>query len=561
MRIASADIESNNWIDFLMLGFFDGKNYKVFSSVKRFLDFILVKKNNGLRIYFHNGGRFDFIFLLDELFKRGKVEFVERTGGLILIKFRTKKVYIEFADSYCLLPASLEKLIEINGINHKKIKIDFTKKYKFNDERLQRHLKNDVLALFEIVQRFYKKEGTLSLTVASHSLKVFTSKFCKLDFFQCDDDFDNYFRTNFYKGGRVEVYKGYGKNLYYYDINSLYPFVMLNEMPSGMPVRTKKFIRDKIGFYKIELNEDTHFDISVLTVKKFFNNYYVNGMKGDKFYLHSCELEYLKEKKISFKIIDGYYFEQSEDLFTDFVNYFYNEKKNAKNSFDRYFAKLILNSLYGKFGQKIKGEKLVVNDGRYNDYKIFDAYNDLILVDKNFNVKFKCVYVASYITALARTYHLRLMDKVGFENIFYCDTDSIICSKKLKTSDEIGELKLEAEIKEGIFLMPKVYGYIDKKGNEVVKYKGFRERSFSYQSLKELLNGQRKELVVKERKMLSMRASVRRKKDIIKSNGKFLKTVDIEKKLSFDYKRRQVIKDKKYVFVTKPFNSLMLNEM
>jgi len=37
-----------------------------------------------------------------------------------------------------------------------------------------------------------------------------------------------------YQGGHVDVYKAYGENLYYYDVNSLYPFVMRNNLfPSG----------------------------------------------------------------------------------------------------------------------------------------------------------------------------------------------------------------------------------------------------------------------------------------------------------------------------------------
>jgi len=34
-----------------------------------------------------------------------------------------------------------------------------------------------------------------------------------------------------YYGGITEVYKPYGKDLYYYDVNSLYPYVALQDMP------------------------------------------------------------------------------------------------------------------------------------------------------------------------------------------------------------------------------------------------------------------------------------------------------------------------------------------
>jgi hypothetical protein len=38
---------------------------------------------------------------------------------------------------------------------------------------------------------------------------------------------------NAYYGGVVEVFKNEGTNLKYYDVTSLYPFAMLNDMPTG----------------------------------------------------------------------------------------------------------------------------------------------------------------------------------------------------------------------------------------------------------------------------------------------------------------------------------------
>jgi len=45
-----------------------------------------------------------------------------------------------------------------------------------------------------------------------------------------------------YYGGITEVYKPYGENLYYYDVNSLYPYVSLQDMPG--------LICDKLYYYK-----------------------------------------------------------------------------------------------------------------------------------------------------------------------------------------------------------------------------------------------------------------------------------------------------------------------
>lgn len=41
---------------------------------------------------------------------------------------------------------------------------------------------------------------------------------------------DEIFRESYY-GGLANVYKPYGKDLYHYDVNSLYSFSMLKAMP------------------------------------------------------------------------------------------------------------------------------------------------------------------------------------------------------------------------------------------------------------------------------------------------------------------------------------------
>lgn len=57
-----------------------------------------------------------------------------------------------------------------------------------------------------------------------------------------------------YYGGMTEVYKPYGDNLYYYDVNSLYPFVALQDMTGLKCTRVeyyddKQNINDLFGFF------------------------------------------------------------------------------------------------------------------------------------------------------------------------------------------------------------------------------------------------------------------------------------------------------------------------
>jgi hypothetical protein len=60
--------------------------------------------------------------------------------------------------------------------------------------------------------------------------------------------------------------------------------------------------------------------------------------------------------------------------------------------------------------------------------------------------------------------------------IYYSDTDSIVTDLKLPesmvSSNELGKLKLEHKISDGIFISGKLYSIIDSKGNNICKAKG-----------------------------------------------------------------------------------------
>jgi hypothetical protein len=60
---------------------------------------------------------------------------------------------------------------------------------------------------------------------------------------------------NAYYGGVVEVFKNEGTNLKYYDVTSLYPFAMLNDMPTGdMLFSTDPNILNYFGIIFVEVD-------------------------------------------------------------------------------------------------------------------------------------------------------------------------------------------------------------------------------------------------------------------------------------------------------------------
>jgi len=71
----------------------------------------------------------------------------------------------------------------------------------------------------------------------------------------------------------------------------------------------------------------------------------------------SEELKKANQLNYKFEIIRGFLFKK-ENIFKDFVKFFYAMKeKNEKNSAYYIIAKLMLNSLYGRFGLNPKKEK------------------------------------------------------------------------------------------------------------------------------------------------------------------------------------------------------------
>jgi DNA polymerase type B, organellar and viral len=64
----------------------------------------------------------------------------------------------------------------------------------------------------------------------------------------------------------------------------------------------------------------------------------------------SAELKAVLPMGYQFKIIEAYEFSKI-DLFSDYVNHFYDKKRNSVGP-ERFIAKMQLNQLYGIFGRK-----------------------------------------------------------------------------------------------------------------------------------------------------------------------------------------------------------------
>lgn len=574
MNYAVFDIESHDWVKFQLMGFYTGEEYRTFASPRAFLNEVNQRKYKGWRFYAHSGGTFDFKFLLEDLYDMtDDVRLIERGGRIIAIYVTTDKTKITFADSYALLPSSLHDLCVFFKTEHQKQKRKKFDEAKFNkrDKQDLMYLEHDCLSLYEVLTAFFQSEfcGTPQLTTASQALNIFRTKFLECDLFRVKEKHEKLFREHHYSGGRVEVYKGSG-TVHHFDVNSLYPYAMLGEMPCGRLRETKTYDKDRIGFYSVNIKSTPDWYISPLLVKKSKRNYFVNG--AGTYYLNSDTINYLvKEHGIKFTVNYGLVFSDREPLFEDYVSYFYQLKSRIKkqmgshdssgdaNAGVYYICKLMLNALYGKLGQT----RIRQSVEPYNGQEVFSEFAtgnsfSLVLVKHSSHSEFILPYLAGYITERARLYHYKILASVA-KDVYYCDTDSVLCSTdslKKKVSDKIGWLSYTGKYK-GIFLAGKTYALKDPKGNESITFKGFDSDDFSFKKFERILANYGDEETSlqgkpKER-MLSFRECFTRKTGIVREASPFLKVVVTQKVAKPTIENRAVIPGGPHGFDTHPF--------
>jgi hypothetical protein len=542
-KIATFDIEASNWINIIVIGFFDGKDYLEFKNIKDLLNYILTQKYKYYKFYAHFGGKYDFNFILNELIKRNiGFEIITSNSRIIEIKVgylekknnkKYFKSYWKFIDSFNLLPFSLKELMK-TFLKEEKVKIDFEKD--LNEQDILARVKSDTISLYKILKIFYEQiktyQGNVKLTLASTSLNIFKRNYLKIPI-PTYISYENELRQGYY-GGRVEIFKlEFDEIAYYYDFDSLYPYCMRNyDMPVGFPDLIKdKDIDDYFGFALAKVKCSNRF-LPLLPYRNIENNiskliFPIGEFEGiydiDLLKFAQKEGYEIEPKKI-------YSFEK-KNLFKDFIDFFHKEKINAENNNDlvkRMITKLLMNALYGKFAQKrIKEKILNLNSSQKLEGLTFYNEEYGLIKEEIFNDSPNILpCISMRITSMALL-NLYLKLKEANENqyyydskkLFYCDTDSIITSTQLKYSEKpnLGSLRKIYTLSKGIFLLPKVYFLeIYDKNEFLIKIKGFENKNYSYQDFKNALkSGNYTDFSYKKIKFLTFKESLRRNKQII----------------------------------------------
>lgn len=213
-----------------------------------------------------------------------------------------------------------------------------------------------------------------------------------------------------------------------------------------------------------------------------------------------------------FEVLWGYTF-NSSIIFDNYVNDIYKMRLTyPKTDPMNYIAKLLLNSLYGRFGMNddfVYSAIIPQND--LNEYeKSVGKENiiDVIEMDDNYIVQSKIknrylelndpknvnVGISAAITAYSRIFMSQFKNNPNYK-LYYSDTDSIFIDRPLEaeiiSSTILGKMKLERICKDAIFLAPKVYALKEENGTEIIKIKGLTANvisNLSFSDLEELLH-------------------------------------------------------------------------
>lgn len=555
---------------------------------------------NNFIYYCHNFGKYDAIFLYKILLDYNKnlgreyfiLNSILRDGVIIRLDVKIKKlnnsVKISFLDSINLLKGSLQSLQNDFEVESKKGQFPYEfvnennlfyignkpdlsfydgkngtlciadapdSEHSFDtnwDLKLETllYLDKDLKCLLEILNKFnkilfinYNTDMTDALTITRVALNIFYQKHPdKLIDIPLINKMDIYnFIKKGYFGGITEVYIPYGEELFYIDVNSLYPFASINNpLPGGNSCTYMESFSDEglnldglFGFFYAKI-ETTDNYFGLLPVRSENNSViFPNGKFSGVW--SSEELKFAKENGYKVKVIKGYHFNKIYNIFEDYVLNLYGTKVTSEGA-KKATAKSLLNNLIGRLGlNSLRPQTDIVDNEKFqyisstrkiNSHHVIDDNFYLIsydnIIDKDICREHSLEYekildkektqlekidlykdVSISIAAMVTSYARIFMNKIKLDiyknggQIYYMDTDSLVLDKKgfnylhIQSGlniigDNLGQFKIEHIIKKGIFISNKTYCLVLNNNTSIIKAKGAINTDLTFEKFQEM---------------------------------------------------------------------------
>lgn len=567
---------------------------------------ILENRKESSIVYFHNGFGYDYEFMLPKLFAMYPKENIKTVidgdgNGFALelkLPYKYKKdgkwkkgaYYIQFRDSYKIFPVALSVLgvavgypkldygdYDITDVfetvdDYRKHNNGKSYEYFFRDMKIMREFAIQSKHILDI--RKYK------LTIASTSMNEWKELYPLSNSFKWNlkekdrvgrwvNNIDVWNEVKLaYKGGITYVKRDEElikhKDVYVYDINSMYPSIMLNKpLPYGKPsyedlpeftykmykVKIKHAETDYLPFISTidyegvaQLVEDLIEDGESQEMGRgYFREIRNTTINMNNTKLALFEKYYTGEWEVEFL----FSFKETKGMFTEYITKFKEIKENSKGAV-RLLSKLFLNSLYGKFGMNIRDEvtqiflledieeelTLKPKTSWLNGKRV--SINDNIVkvkVDKGLKRDFSFIPVAERITSYAQEQLVTAINE-NWEDFIYCDTDSIHLKKPAKgielDDNEFGKWAFEGKWDYGVYRRAKHYYHLNEDGTYEIKGGGFNVKSANPDNLP-LDTYMKTNFTFKDGKLCSETVN----------GGKLIYTTDYNFTMSSEYMRRK----------------------
>lgn len=477
------------------------------NDIKSFLNWVSMQGT--CHIYFHNLA-FDGAFLMDYMERNGwkwvddlsdpkpkqYTTLISDMNAIYCITlFIKNNVRVKIFDSLKVIPLSVKAMARAYNLDEGKGELDYEAYREVGHELTEEekdYIRRDVQIVAKVLKEFLE-EGLSKMTAGSNALymykKMMGGQRNFRHIFPVLDEQEDAFIRKAYRGGFTYVNPTFQNMIIndgiVFDVNSLYPSVMAScdgqQLPYGKPEWFDGEPKLKYPYTLWVALITCRFEVKP-------NHIPCIQLKGN---FRFKQTEYLERSgaEVTFAITNvdwelitsqynirglqwfgGFYFKSSNSLFKNYVERWVEVKNKATiegNAGQRQIAKLMLNSLYGKFATRIKGQskKPVIADDVLR-YELLDPDDR------------EPVYlpVGVFITSHARFKTITAAQAV-YERFIYADTDSLhlvgtdIPDNIDVDSVRLGAWKHESTFSKAKFLRAKCYmERID--GNDIVHVAG-----------------------------------------------------------------------------------------
>ena len=217
--------------------------------------------------------------------------------------------------------------------------------------------------------------------------------------------------------------------------------------------------------------------VQLKNFSRFAPNQFIKDSQGMvRMYMSDAEFKLFTEQYDinAFQFLKAIEYNAEIGLFDGFINYWYGIKESSKGALKQ-LAKLMLNSLYGKFATSLEGDSMEAHLG-YTD-RGGNFHDDGIVHYTHLAEERKGVYipVGAMVTAYARCDLVRAI-QVNWDNFLYCDTDSLHLKGLPRgipiTKKDICTWGIEGTFNRAKYIRQKTYFEVDNRGSRTVRCAG-----------------------------------------------------------------------------------------